>query len=101
MAKIEKTDKVNNYISEKEMEQAAISTRQKLDKQRKVRVIVPKDNKNPNITIKINGAYTLIPKGEEVEIPEDVYAVLKEYYDVMTAMSKRTEKATEIDMGKL
>ena len=70
--------KKTNHI-ETELEIAAKATEAVIAAQKKVRILIPADPKNKtdmNIEVGINGCFFNIPRGESVEVPESVAAVL-------------------------
>ena len=62
-----------------ELENAKKATEAAVSAQKKVRILIPADPKNKtdmNIEVGINGCFFNIPRGESVEVPESVAAVL-------------------------
>lgn len=66
--------------ADKVYEEARMSTKELLDKQKKVSIKIPlldKDDKEP-VPVIINGYQYFIKKGERVEVPESVAKVLED-----------------------
>jgi hypothetical protein len=66
-------------LTDKEIEQVALSTKQLLDKQQKFKIRIRKDSdpKMPNYeTVQVNGYTYTIMKGVDVEVPETVRDIL-------------------------
>ena len=64
---------------ETELENAKKATEEAIAAQKKVRILIPADPKNKSdmsIEVGINGCFFSIPRGESVEVPESVAAVL-------------------------
>jgi len=65
--------------TETEIEAVAKATEAAIAAQKKVNIFIPADPKNKSdmtIQIGINGCFFNIPRGESVEVPESVAAVL-------------------------
>lgn len=79
MSDEQKKKNVAPTLTDKEMEQVALSTKQLLDEQPKHRVRIRKDSdpKAPNYeTVQINGYTYTIMKGVDVEVPQTVRDIL-------------------------
>lgn len=67
-------------LTDEQIRQQTLTTKEKLAKQPKRRVRLPKetDPKKPNYeTVQINGYTFQIMKGVEVQVPEEVYLILE------------------------
>ena len=72
--------KVAPVLTEQELEQHVLTTKEALDRQpkRRVKLRVETDPKKPNYeTVQINGYTYQIMKGPEVMVPEEVYNILE------------------------
>lgn len=68
-------------ISEKDIKEVAMSTKEQLDKEKKITISIPKSELNPldvTVPVAINGYAYIIKRGEEVEVPMSIYKILKE-----------------------
>lgn len=66
------------YVSEAEMERSEIDTGKKLAAESKVKIMIAPDPKNPTFKCSINGYRFEFPRGEVVEVPESVAALISD-----------------------
>ena len=79
--KSEAIEKKLPELTQKEIINDSLSIKEELDKQKKIRLVIPVDKQNPkdtDVAVVINGYCYQIKRGEEVEVPYEVYRLLKE-----------------------
>ena len=74
------------------------NTLARLKAQPKVRFLACPDGGDRNIVIKLNGTRWVIPKGVEVEMPKDVYALIERKYETLRAADRFMEKAASAEV---
>lgn len=70
----------NKKVDTSDFIKTALSTGEKLKKQSKIRISIPKSELNQGddyVVVAINGYKYKIKRGEEVEVPKSVYNLLK------------------------
>lgn len=68
-------------ITEKALVENSLRVKEQLDKQEKVSIRIPMDEKNPNdktVPVTISGYTYLIQRGESVQVPKEVERILIE-----------------------
>lgn len=79
-------ENIQNFTNTKEYSKQELINESKnvgeiLSKQKKITIVIPKSELNPlekNVPVTINGYTYNILRGEAVEVPEEVYKILKE-----------------------
>ena len=70
-----------NILSDQEIEELALGTGAALKKEKKVRIKIPLNRKNPAdcvVPVGVNGYLYYINRGQSVEVPESVAEILTE-----------------------
>ena len=74
----------------------AYSVKEQLEKEPKVKIFIPVDEMNPDLTIaeiNLSGYKYQIPKGEEYEVPKSIYEIWKESYEKTLRAERRIAEA--------
>ena len=74
----------------------AYSVKEQLEKEPKVKIFIPVDEMNPELTIaeiNLSGYKYQIPRGEEYEVPKSIYEIWKESYEKTLRAERRIAEA--------
>lgn len=74
----------------------AYSVKEQLEKEPKVKIFIPVDEMNPDLTIaeiNLSGYKYQIPRGEEYEVPKSIYEIWKESYEKTLRAERRIAEA--------
>ena len=74
----------------------AYSVKEQLEKEPKVKIFIPIDEMNPELTIaeiNLSGYKYQIPRGEEYEVPKSIYEIWKESYEKTLRAERRIAEA--------
>jgi hypothetical protein len=81
-------------VMEVELAKQEKSMKQKLQAEKKVKILIPENPINPNevVPVGLNGVIYAIPTGQEFEVPESIYNVWKYSYDKTREANKKMEE---------
>lgn len=74
----------------------AYSVKEQLEEETKVKIFIPVDEMNPELTIaeiNLSGYKYQIPRGEEYEVPKSIYEIWKESYEKTLRAERRIAEA--------
>ena len=74
----------------------AYSVKEQLEEEPKVKIFIPVDEMNPELTIaeiNLSGYKYQIPRGEEYEVPKSIYEIWKESYEKTLRAERRIAEA--------
>ena len=74
----------------------AYKVKEQLEKEPKVKIFIPVDEMNPDLTIaeiNLSGYKYQIPRGEEYEVPKSIYEIWKESYEKTLRAERRIAEA--------
>lgn len=80
--------------------QFAYSVKAQLEKEKKVKIFIPVDERNPDLNImeiNLSGYKYQIPRGEEYEVPQSIYDIWKESYERTLRAERRISDAGKLD----
>ena len=87
------SNKLDNQNAPKKF---AYSVKEQLEKEPKVKIFIPVDEMNPELTIaeiNLSGYKYQIPRGEEYEVPKSIYEIWKESYEKTLRAERRIAEA--------
>ena len=74
----------------------AYSVKEQLEQEPKMKIFIPVDEMNPELTIaeiNLSGYKYQIPRGEEYEVPKSIYEIWKESYEKTLRAERRIAEA--------
>ena len=86
----------NNLENQNAPKKFAYSVKEQLEKEPKVKIFIPVDEMNPELTIaeiNLSGYKYQIPRGEEYEVPKSIYEIWKESYEKTLRAERRIAEA--------